>query len=109
MPEGRDHHVLDGAGLAVGEFYLRFLLAFAWRLAALRTRRFFALTRAHAASVTGVWRFLRTYAWHSAAFLADLGLNRLAIPFRIVEVVVGTNKDVDREVIRSEEHTAALQ
>ena len=30
VPEGRDHHVLDGAGLAVRQFYLRFFLALAW-------------------------------------------------------------------------------
>src|SRR4030067_744122 len=50
------------------------------RVAALRTWRSFALTRALTASVTGVWWFLYTYAGHSAAFLADLGFNRLARP-----------------------------
>lgn len=93
--------MLDGAGFAIGELHLdlRLLFAFAGCLAAFRARRFFTLARAFAALVTGVERFLHAHAGRSAAYIASIGLNRLTIPLRVVEVMVCLHEVVDGEVI----------
>ena len=76
------HHVLDGALLAVGEFHFDLSGG---------ARSFGAGVAASAA------------AWRLPGRLADLcfgfRLERLAVPFRIVEVVVRLHEVVDREVI----------
>ena len=79
MPEGRHHHVLDGARLAVGEFDLDFL--------------------AGAEVVSGLG--LRGSGRGTRGFgsLFWLRLQRFAIPFRIAEVVMRLHEIVDREVV----------
>ena len=119
VPEARAHHVLDGALLAVGELHpgLALALADAGPLAAPRAgalARVLAALRARAdAGVLAAVRagadagplaalradLLDALAGVLAAQLAGLGLQRLAVPLRVAEVVVRLDEVVDREVV----------
>src|ERR1700693_3703898 len=79
MPEGRAHHVLDRARLAVGQFDLDLLAA--------RTG-FGAWTRGH-----GRCRWLR------GSRLSGVRFQRLTIPLRIIEMVMRLYEIIDREVV----------
>jgi hypothetical protein len=94
--------VLDEALLAVGEFYLG--LAFS---AGANTRvpaadlagLLGALAGALAAFGAGLRAGLFALAGADAAVGAGLGIERLAVPFGIGEMVVGLDEIVDREIV----------
>ena len=122
MPETRDHHVLDRALSTVRQLHRRFLLTLARRLTAdvahwriafagafaaydARLRRlllansWIAFTRPLAAYAARMRRFLLTLARTAPAFRTRLRFERLAIPFRIAEVLMRLHKVIDSEVI----------
>src|SRR5712671_5192798 len=79
MPEAGHHHVLDGASFAVRQLHLDSLAG-----------RF------------GLGNWPRGTGYSGAVrFLFWLRLDRLAVPLRIVEMVVSFHKIVDREVVLS--------
>ena len=81
----RHHHVLDGAGLAVGELHLDLLPS-------ARIRPDFAVPAP--AVPAARWRSLTGCVGRSR-----LRLQRLAVPLRIAEVVMRLHEVVDREVV----------
>ena len=80
MPETRRHHVLDGAGFAVGKLDFD----------PLRTRTPFKF-----------WHrgLSQTNPWGNRAGLLGLRLDRLPVPLRVAEMMMRLHKVVNREVV----------
>jgi hypothetical protein len=99
MPEGRGHHVLDLAFLAVSELNLRLLLADARALTAFRAR----VLQTHAwrlpAHSARGWWFPDAYARIAATPCAWLWFQRLSIPFWVIEMQVCLYEVVNRKVL----------
>ena len=101
VPERGAHHVLNGTLFAVGQlhFRLRLLLAHAWALTANRARFFRTFARCLSAHRTWLRYRLHALAGVLATLLARFRLQRLAVPFRIAEMVVRLHEVVDGEVV----------
>src|SRR5271157_5563278 len=101
VPEGGRHHGLDGAFFAVGKlhFHSRLFLAHARALTA-HAARFF-LTLAGPLAAIRAWLRLNSYALAGmiTTLLAGFWFQRLAVPLRIAEMVVGLHEVVDGEVV----------
>ena len=99
MPETRRHHVLNRPLLPVRELNRSLLYAFARALAAFLANSWIAFTRSLAAYAARLRRSLLTLARTAPAFRTRLRFERLAIPFRIAEVLMRLHKIVNRKVV----------
>src|SRR5262245_53141080 len=101
MPERGSNHVLDRAVFAIGElnFYFLSLLAYTDDLSTNVARLYHAHTPALSTHNARSRRPYLADARSCPAKCTDLFFNRLAVPLRIVEMVMSLNKIVDREVV----------
>ena len=101
MPEGCHHHVLDDAFLSVGELHPCSLLLFAdaTNLPADFAGNLGAFAGRLAANFARLGRWNDTGAGTLAALRTGLRLHRVAVPFRVAEMVVRLHEVVDREII----------